>query len=215
MTIGLRHKGVDEGRRKRRGPATIALLAAAALVWAVLPAYALVDEETGPLSVTTDSSAPGDSSDWIREAPADADGADLATDSDRVLELPQAIDPQTAQARDADDTAAQSGDDAAAQAGDGSMRAGGQVNGLDDYQNGADAGSMPVYLVPVPGWRVTTRPLGMNPAMPTARGMNGMLPGRSVYMQPSGISPIMPTSPMLTTPSGSGAMPGGWWTRTR
>lgn len=206
MTIELRRTGVRGAGRSRRALTAIAMLAAAALACSALPAKARAGIGAGAPSVA-EGRTPPESSDWEPADSADTSASDA--NSGQVLELPQAVDPEQAQAPDAND--------AAAQAGNGAAQEPDQVGNLDDYQSTMDSEPMPVYLVPVVprGW-VAGRPLAVNPAMPRTggmRGMGGMMPGSSIYVPPAGISPIMPTSPMLTTPPGSGALPGGWWTR--
>jgi hypothetical protein len=197
--------------RSRHALTAIAMLAAAALACAALPAKARAGSGADALAASAAGRAPDESSDWDPADNADdhASDADSPSDADsgQVLELPQAVNPDSPEQ-------ARSGD---AQAGNSAAQEPDQVGNLNEYQSRVDTDPMPVYLVPVvPRAWVAARPMAVNPAMPRMGGipgMGGMMPGSSIYVPPAGISPIMPASPMLTTPPGSGALPGGWWTR--
>lgn len=178
-----------------------AILAMGALLCLASPAQAQSDDEAVPAissAVPSDDSA-ADSSDDSADSETDYvpsdDSADATTG--QVLEIPQKIDPSTLQ-------------DGTADSGDG----GNQLGSIADYQDQAAGNSVAVF----PGAERT--PLGVIVVQRFAgspvvvQGSPGMVPMLPLIAPPSGLGPFPATSPMLMAPRGSGAMPGGWWTRT-
>jgi hypothetical protein len=149
-----------------------------------------------------------DHSDWVRSDDKDSDNGSRP---DKVLEVPQVVDPVNAQAS--------AGGSQGAPGGDASSQD--QVGSIDDYQDEGDGDIGSIYIFPgalnpyavgtfrahpgplnpafKPGY-VPINPSGSNLGRPGANGMN---------------TAIGSTSPMLPAPRNMAPMPGGWWNRAR
>jgi hypothetical protein len=198
------------------------------------PPTSAADELSGPSasaaggsSGTLDDSSgspPASRTDW-EEVPET--NSDATSGEGQVLEIPQSVDPNQAAAPESKSPAQASNDGQ----GDESAEAPDELGGLNDYQS-QNAEVSGGYLIPVP----VLVPVPVSPGFaagprmgaPTqpAPGMGGVgpisppfppggfRPTPPIVLRPGGFAGIPSTSPMLTPPSGSTAMPGGWWTRT-
>jgi len=199
--------------RERHISIAASLVAAAALLGAAVSARAQSDDSSVTASTTAEASPemPSDSSIDI-SAPAAPDwdrveAAEAGSNGSQVLELPQ-VDPGQAKAGSGSD-AAQEGSEDGAEAAD-------QLGNVDDYENQSAMTSVGVYTAPIPARAgIGTAPVLASPGIRVAPGIAAMAPIGPIIVAPGGLGPFPATSPLLTPPRGSGAIPGGWWTRTR
>jgi len=175
------------------------------------PADAPIDG-IAPLTTAASGSASDDSAEdrsgWVRSGDVETD---TANPRDKVLEVPQVVDPANAQS---------SGDPGQA-ARDGNSSSDDQVGSIDDYQDEEDAGVAGGYVNQIP--RGNMNLYGIN----TGR----MSPGINSAFGP-GYVPANPSGPNIALPSGNGMntavgstspmlphnmppSPGGWWIRAR
>jgi len=193
------------------------LIAAVMLLRVAAPARARADDSSAPPPAASDGTSGASSStdddisvpaapDWDR-----VEEVEGGSSGDQVLELPQTIDANRAKAGNGG-SGAQDGSQDDAEAPD-------QVGSIDDYENQpAATAAVGAYVGPIP-MRLGTNAIGMAPVaivpgthvMPGAGAMTPLAP---IIVTPGGFGPFPATSPMLAAPRGSGAMPGGWWTRT-
>jgi len=148
-------------------------------------------------SALSDSDASVDSDATATDDASSDDSPDAA--AGQVLELPQTIDPSGAQGTAAD-------------GGDGQPQD--QLGSIDDYQDQSAASGLAVLPGSAPV-RLGTVPLPRMAGVPVFEGGAGMVPVLPFIARPGGLGPFPSSSPMLFSPRGSAAMPGGWWTRTR
>jgi hypothetical protein len=166
-------------------------------------------ENVEPLAVAARASGSDDDaeahSNWVRSGDVETDDANPR---DKVLEVPQAVDPANQQPSD---QAARDGD-----------KSGDQVGSIDDYQDEEDIGTG-VFINQVPPG--VTNPYGIN----TDRLNPGLNPAftphymRTAPLVPNVVVPrgngmntaIGSTNPMLPTSRNAVPSPSGWWTRAR
>jgi hypothetical protein len=186
------------------------------------PAFA-ADGSSGTLDDSS-GSPPASHTDWEQVPETNSDAT---SGEGQVLEIPQSVDPNQAAAPESKSPAQASNDGQ----GDESAEAPDELGGLNDYQS-QDAEVSGGYLIPVPvlvpgpvnpGFAAGPR---MGAPIQPAPGMGGVgpisppfppggfRPTPPIVLRPGGFAGIPSTSPMLTPPSGSTAIPGGWWTRT-
>lgn len=167
-----------------------------------------------PLTLAAGSSArddvPADHTGWDRSGDIETENGNPP---DKVLEVPQVVDPANASPPDGADPAAR----------DGASPSDDQVGSIDDYQDEEDIGAG-AYVYPLP--QVGPNTLGINAyrinpglgvrfgptyAPATPANVNRALPSSNRMN-----SAIGSTSPMFpTTQSVSPGPGGGWWTRAR
>jgi hypothetical protein len=157
-------------------------------------------------SSASDGSA-ADNSGWVRSDDEDSGGP-----PDKVLEVPQVVDPADGQpSAGAGGQAAPNGDSSSPD----------QVGSVDDYQDEQDGDIGGVYispgaLSPFGGGRFRANPGPLNPAFGSANarinqfGPNIARPGFNGMN-----TAIGSTSPMFPGPRNLSPMPGGWWNRSR
>ncbi|HXZ88913.1 MAG TPA: hypothetical protein VEF07_10090 [Candidatus Binataceae bacterium] len=186
-----------------------AVFAVVALSCLASAARAQSDDEAAAAisSALSGSDASADSSD--ASADSEAAGADYAPSEDsidtavgQVLELPQQIDPATFQ-------------DAAGTNNGGDVQTQDQLGSVADYEDQSAASGLAVFPGATPArLGIVLVPRTPMPGVPVLQGGPGMVPVLPLIARPGGLGPFPATSPMLVSPRGSGAMPGGWWTRS-
>ncbi len=174
------------------------------------PADAPIDG-VEPLAAAANGSASDDPaaehSGWVRSGDEDSDNGNSPS---KVLEVPQVVDPASAQPSAGAGQAARDGDSSSPD----------QVGSIDDYQDEDDTGIAGVYIAPLP--RGSLNPYGVG-SFRQAPVNPAFLPGY-VPINPTGgmiarprtngmNAAIGPTSPMLPGPRSSMPIPGGWWNR--
>jgi hypothetical protein len=196
------------------------------------PPSSAADELLGPptsatdgFSGTADDSAGSAASPTHREE-VDETNSEAPSGDGQVLEIPQPVDSAQSEAPNGDDNSpaqvsSDVEDNESAQAGD-------DLGGLNHYQGqNAEVSSGYLVSIPVP-IAVPVGPgyagVGIGAPVQPIPGMGGgpislPFPGGGFRRSPPiilrpGFAGILSTSPMGTSPRGSAAIPGGWWTRT-
>jgi hypothetical protein len=144
------------------------------------------------------SDASADSAAAVTNYAASEDSIDAA--AGQVLELPQQIDPATFQ-------------DPADGTDGGNNQPQDQLGSVADYQDQSAASGFAVFPGGAPA-RLGIIVVPRMPGVPVVQQGPGMVPVLPLIARPGGLGPFPATSPMLVAPRWSGAMPGGWWTRT-
>ena len=172
------------------------------------PADAPIDG-IAPLTKAASGSASDDSAEdrsgWVRSGDVETD---TANPRDKVLEVPQVVDPANAQP---------SGDTGQA-ARDGNSSSDDQVGSIDDYQDEEDTG---VYINQIPQGGVNAYGINTGRMSP---GINSAFGRGYVPTNPSGPNIALPSGNGMNTAVGSSSpmlphnmppSPGGWWIRAR
>jgi hypothetical protein len=177
------------------------------------PADAPIDG-IAPLTVAASGSASEDPAEehsgWVRSGDVETDNGNPR---DKVLEVPQVVDPANAQPSDAAGQATRDGDSSSDD----------QVGSIDDYQDQEETGVVGVYIAPIP--RGGVNPYGINTGRVNP-GLNPPFVPGYFPMSPSGLNialpsgngmntAVGPTSPMLPARRNMAPSPGGWWIRAR
>jgi hypothetical protein len=226
-------------RRKRKDAiprAAVPLLAASLAVSALIFVKAPAADAGDPAAASaTEDVSPPSTADWESVDPLVVPGTADDTTTDRVLEVPQVVDPNStasAQSPPADPASAAADPDSGsetASTSDGSGNAGNddgssapeQIGSINEYENQQADMAVAIPYVP-PGTYISSSnmppptariPRGVGAAPPWVIGAGSLAPGRPLYMTPNTGGALPSTSPMLMpSPHFLGSMPGGWWT---